>query len=82
MNISKSIPLVYPDITNINKNQITNILLIDNNVENYNIFVDSVNSNTFPIVYSVMSSKDELLALLQSNFTFIPRIGIAFASNP
>ena len=76
------IPLVYPDIKNLDKNQITNILLIDNNVENFNIFVDSVNSNTFPIVYSGISSKDELLALLQANFTFIPRIGLVFASNP
>jgi hypothetical protein len=73
-------PLIYPEI-NGSQNQFTNILLIDSDVPNYQIFVDSVNTNTFPIVYSVFSLKTELLALLQSNFTSIARIGIVFTSN-
>jgi hypothetical protein len=50
-------PLVYPPITEGH----TNILLVDNAVTDYNTFVDSVNSSTLPIVYSVRSSKTELL---------------------
>lgn len=49
-------PLIYPEI-NGSQNQFTNILLIDSDVPNYQIFVDSVNTNTFPIVYSVFSLK-------------------------
>jgi len=73
-------PLIYPQITD-GQNQLTNILLIDSDVPNYQIFVDSVNTSTFPIVYSVFSLKTELLALLQTNFTSISRIGIVFTSN-
>jgi hypothetical protein len=71
-------PLIYPEN---NGNKITNVLLIDSNVKNYQTFVDSVNSYTFPIVYSNMSSKTELLTLLQTNFTSISRIGIVFNSS-
>ena len=60
-------PLVYPEI--IGTNRFTNVLLIDSQVKNYQLFVDSANSSTFHIVYSIMSSKTELLALLQNNFT-------------
>jgi len=76
---SYSIPLIFPEI--IGQNQFTNILLIDSQVNNYQQFVDSVNSNTYPIVYSISSSKTELLTLLQTNFTNISRIGIVFISN-
>jgi Domain of unknown function (DUF4347)/Hint domain len=73
-------PLVHPEIIG-PKNQFTNILLINSQVQNYQTFVNSVNSSTFPIVYSVMSSKTELLTLLQANFTTISRIGIVFNSS-
>lgn len=71
------IPLIYPlnNQDGIN-NKFTNVLLIDSSIKNYQTFVDSVNSSTFYIVYSIMSSKTELLTLLQSNFTNISRIGI------
>jgi len=72
-------PLVYPEITK--ENQFTNVLLIDNSVNDYQTFVESVNSSTFPIVYSIMSNKTELLTLLQANFTSISRIGIVFSSS-
>ena len=39
------LPLNYPDITN--SNQITNVLLIDNSVKDYQTIVDSVNPFTF-----------------------------------
>jgi len=74
-------PFVYPEIKGENQHQITNVLLIDSHVKDYQTFVDSVNSNTFPIVYSIHSSKTELLPLLQTKFTHISRIGIVFTSN-
>ena len=60
------------------KNQFSNIMLIDNNVIDYQVLVDSANSSTFPIVYSFMSSKTDLLTLLQTNFTNISRICFVF----
>ena len=72
-------PLVYPELTGVN--QFTNVLLIDSQVKNYQTFLDSVNSNTFPIVYSAMSCKTDLLTLLQTKFTTISRICIVFSSN-
>ena len=74
--LSAKTPLVYPDISGIN--QYINILLIDSQVPDYQIFVTSVNASTLPIVYSIYSQKSDLLALLQANFTTIPRIGLCF----
>ena len=78
LNISQAL-LIYPEI--MGENHFTNILLIDSQVNNYQLFVDSVNSNTYPIVYSISSSKTDLLTLLQTNFTNISRIGIVFTSS-
>lgn len=58
-----------------------NVLLIDGAVKDSHLFSSSVNESTFPITYSTRSSKTELLALLQANFTSIERIGIVFSSN-
>ncbi|NDA63805.1 MAG: DUF4347 domain-containing protein, partial [Chitinophagia bacterium] len=74
-------PLSYPDISGKSQNSYTNVLLIDKAVPDYQDFVSSVNSSTFPIVYSVCSQKSDLLALLQQLFTTIPRIGFVFMSN-
>ena len=71
------IPLIYPE----NNNSYKNVLFIDNSVENYQTFVDSVNSDTFPIVYSAGSSKTDLLALLKTKFTSIDRIAFVFISS-
>ena len=68
----------YPVITK--DNTYTNVLLIDSSVRDYQKFVDSVNSSTFPIVYSYTSSKTELLELFRENLTTISRIGICFTS--
>ena len=73
------VPLIYPEITE--HHNFINVLLIDSHVPDYQTFVDSVNSSTFPIVYSIMSSKTELLTLLQTHFKRITRIGLAFSSN-
>ena len=75
----KPVPLVHPEINPLNT--YTNVLLIDNSVEGFQNFVDSVNKNTFPIVYSVSSLKTDLLTLLQTNFKSISRIGIVFTSS-
>ena len=58
----------------------TNILLVSDQVREYQTIVDSVNANTFPIVYSSNSSKTEILTLLQAKFTSIDRIGLCFTS--
>ena len=57
--------LTYPDIQE--EHSFTNVLLVDSIVKDYQVFVDSVNSSTFPIVYSSNSSKSELLTLLQTH---------------
>lgn len=69
------VPLIYTPNYNC-----SNILLIDSTVEDYQTIVDSVNSNTMAIVYSYLSTKEDLSMVL-SNFTNISRIGFAFCSN-
>ena len=76
---NEPVTLLHPEINPLNT--YTNILLIDNSVEDFQIFVDSANTSTFPIVYSVFSLKTDLLALLQTNFQTISRIGIVFTSS-
>ena len=61
--------------------QYKNVLLIDKSVQEYQQFIDSANADTFPIVYSIMSSKTDLLALLKTNFTSISRLGLVFHSS-
>lgn len=56
---------------------VTNILLIDSDVQNHQIFYDSVNTNTLPIIYSQNSNRDELNDYLKK-FNNIQRIGIVF----
>lgn len=57
--------LIYDD--DLDVSLMENVLFIDSNVNS--TFVESCNTNTFPIVYSRSSSKEELLSLLQSKFT-------------
>jgi alpha-tubulin suppressor-like RCC1 family protein len=66
--------LIYPA----NKPGCMNVLLVDSSVRDAQIFIDSVNANTFPILYSSSSTKDELLDVLQNNFTTLDRIGLVF----
>jgi hypothetical protein len=71
-------PLVYDD--SIDTTNMTNVLLIDSNVLNNKEFYDSVNANTFPIIYNYNSSTDDLLALLRQKFSAssIQRIALVF----
>ena len=67
-----SFELIYPN----SSTSCTNVLLIDNSVMDSRIFYNSVNENTFPIIYSNTSLKTKLLEVLKQ-FT-IYRIGIVF----
>ena len=68
--------LVYEK--NADTSNIQNIMLIDAAVSTKQIFVDSANTNTFPIIYSYSSDPNELLELLQSKFTNIKRVSFVF----
>jgi len=59
----------------------TNVLLVDQSILDPEIFVNSVNLYTFPILYSHTTTRSDILALLQDNFATIERIGIAFEIN-
>ena len=74
--------LVYP----INSRVYKNVLLIDTDVKDAQLFASSANDDTFPITYSRASTKTELSALLKtkfpnSNIDRIERIGLVFTSN-
>jgi len=70
--------LVFNDT--IDTSNMTNILLIDSIVADKQQFYDSVNANTFPVIYSYNSSTDELLALFRQKFpaSSIQRISLVF----
>lgn len=72
-------PLIYPNVKP--GPSCKNVLLIDSSVKDDNIFSNSANTNTFPIVYSFNSSKIELLSALEQNFTTIDRIAFVFTSS-
>jgi hypothetical protein len=76
--------LVYPPNYN-NTNEYKNVLLIDNTVKDAQIFANSANASTFPIIYSNTSTKTELLELLRTTFTntikTIERIGLVFTTS-
>jgi hypothetical protein len=70
-------PIIYND--NIDVSSIRNIMLIDSNLIDNQVFYDSANSNTFPIKYSYTSQKTELLELLRNKFqNGIDRISFVF----
>ena len=68
--------LIYP----VNKLGCKNVLLIDNAVPEAQIFVDAANADTFPILYSYSTTRAELFAILQQNFTTIDRLGLVFTT--
>jgi hypothetical protein len=78
----ETVPLVYD--SNADTSKITNILLIDQSVSSYDIFVKSANTQTFPIVYNRRSMREELGSLLKSKFRSINRIVFAshYSPNP
>ena len=58
----------------------TNVILIDSNVANDKQFYDSVNANTFPIIYNYNSSTEDVISLLREKFpaSSIQRIALVF----
>ena len=81
--MSNYIPLIY-DSSKITNN-LKNILLISNLVNDYMLFFNSANSETFPIVFSDYSSHNindviQLFTTLQINSPYLLRIGIVFES--
>ena len=68
--------LVYNKTTD--TSTIKHVMLVHDRVENYQVFVENANSNTFPIVYNSYSSTKELLSVLHSKFTIIDRIAFVF----
>jgi len=69
--------LIYPQ----NISGCKNVLLIDNQVKDPELFMSSANADTLPIIYSSQSNKGELLTLLQTKFTSIERFGIVFTND-
>ena len=69
--------LIYDDT--LDTDNIQNILLVCSNTYDSQIFYDSANSITFPILYSCNSEKKELLSLLKNKFQQgIKRVAIVF----
>ena len=73
----ETVPLIYSDISDSYKN----VLFIDNAVDGLDTILNSINPNTFYIVYSVLSSKTDVSNLLQSLSlqSTIQRIGFFFS---
>jgi hypothetical protein len=77
MDTYPKLDLIYDDT--IDTSVIQNILLISSNVAESQLFYDSANSNTFPIIYSPCLKKIKLITLLRNKFqTGITRIAFAF----
>jgi hypothetical protein len=75
--------LIYPDISGVDLSVYTKLLLVNTYVKDYQVFFDSANAETFPIVYSYNSSRDELMELVSSSsgFSNLSRIGLVFETN-
>ena len=73
-----STPLVFND--SIDTTNMINVVLIDSTLADKQIFYDSVNANTFPIIYDYNSKTDDLFTLFRQKFTAssIKRISLAF----
>ena len=71
-------PLVFND--SIDTTNMENVLLIDSTLADKQVFYDSANANTFPIIYDYNSKTDDLLALFRQKFSAssIQRISLAF----
>ena len=76
------IPLVYPSLSGLDLSVYTNVLLIDSAVKDYQDFVTYANAQTFPIVFSFSSTREELLTLLTTaGFSNLSRIGLVSETN-
>ena len=66
-----------------NASEYKNLLLIDQSVPDYQDFVDSVNVETFPVVYSPgTTTRDDVMAsLLSVGITNLNRVGLVFVGS-
>ena len=69
-------PLVFNDT--IDTSNIKNILLIDASVSESQLFFDSANTDTFPIIYSHNSNRNDLSQLLDTKFSSLNLERFAF----
>ena len=67
------VPLMYNPV----ESMMNQVMLIDNTVKDYQLFVNGCNSSTLPIVYDYHSDMNELKQVL-SQFTSLDRIAIVF----
>lgn len=74
-----AVPLVFN--ADLNTEHVSNVLLIDSNMSESQLFYDSANASTFPIIYSYSSNRTELLQLLKDKFTTVNRISFVFHDN-
>jgi len=72
--------LVFPDNLE-TLSDITTVLFISDEITDYKLFYDSVNSTTFPIVYSAFRTSKTSVNEVLTKFTSIQRIGFAFHSS-
>jgi hypothetical protein len=71
-------PLVFN--ASIDTTNMANVVLIDSTLADKQVFYDSANAKTFPIIYDYNSKTDDLLALLREKFpaSSIQRISLVF----
>ena len=72
--INQKTPLIYNNDTD--TSSIKNIILIHDEVCDYNKFITASNTETYPIIYNLKSSKDDLKELLKDKFQKIDRIAL------
>ena len=72
-------PLIYS--SGVDLSVYTNLLLIDKSVVDYQDFITYANPETFTVVYSSNSSREDLLDLVSSGFSNLNRIGLVFETN-
>jgi hypothetical protein len=73
-------PLIFNN--NVDTLNIKNLLLIDSIVSESQLFYDSSNSNTFPVIYSNNSNRADFIQLLENKFVNgLERIAFVFHDN-
>ena len=58
-----------------------NVLLVDQSVPDYQVFLDSVNVSTCAVLYSSTTTRDELYSMIRSKTNSVERFGIVFIKN-
>ena len=58
----------------------SNLLLINKSINDFDIFVESTNYSTIPLLYYNGTSQKEILDFIENKFTILNRIGIVFST--